>query len=105
MDIIQHANCYDQLILVRGVEGSTLLPPDRRAPFITMAKDHDFNQVVFTDAVAKVSDRIGEENQGWSVAKYLLEFERSGGIGGSKSLSDLDFIGRLIKKISSTHLN
>ena len=72
-------------------------------PILTMAKDHDFNQVVFTDAVAKVSDRIGEENQGWSVAKYLLEFERSGGIGGSKSLSDLDFIRRLIKKISSTH--
>ena len=41
LDIIQYANCYDQLILVRGVEGSTLLPPDRRAPFITMAKDHD----------------------------------------------------------------
>jgi len=41
----------------------------------------------------------------WSVAKYLLEFERSGGIGGSKSLSDLEFIKRLINKISSTHQN
>ena len=90
-------------------EGITFLmldmnqPGVKVEPILTMAKDHDFNQVVFTDAVAKVSDRIGEENQGWSVAKYLLEFERSGGIGGSKSLSDLDFIRRLIKKISSTH--
>ena len=92
----------------KNQEGITFLmldmnqPGVKVEPILTMAKDHDFNQVVFTDAVAKVSDRIGEENQGWSVAKYLLEFERSGGIGGSKSLSDLDFIGRLIKKISST---
>ena len=93
----------------KNQEGITFLMLDMNQsgvkvePILTMAKDHDFNQVVFTDAVAKVSDRIGEENQGWSVAKYLLEFERSGGIGGSKSLSDLDFIRRLIKKISSTH--
>ena len=93
----------------KNQEGITFLmldmnqPGVKVEPILTMAKDHDFNQVVFTDAVAKMSDRIGEENQGWSVAKYLLEFERSGGIGGSKSLSDLDFIRRLIKKISSTH--
>ena len=93
----------------KNQEGITFLmldmnqPGVKVEPILTMAKDHDFNQVVFTDALAKVSDRIGEENQGWSVAKYLLEFERSGGIGGSKSLSDLDFIRRLIKKISSTH--
>ncbi|MDB3976653.1 acyl-CoA dehydrogenase family protein [Gammaproteobacteria bacterium] len=72
-------------------------------PILTMAQDHDFNQVVFTDAIANVKDRIGEENDGWSVAKYLLEFERSGGVGGSKSLSDIEFIRRLIDKIVLTH--
>ena len=72
-------------------------------PILTMAQDHDFNQVVFTDAIANVKDRIGEENEGWSVAKYLLEFERSGGVGGSKSLSDIEFIRRLIVKIALTH--
>ena len=92
-------------------EGITFLmldmdqPGIKVEPILTMAKDHDFNQVIFTDAVAKVSDRIGKENEGWSVAKYLLEFERSGGVGGSKSLSDLEFIKRLINKISSTHQN
>ena len=113
---ITHAHLANKIFcLVRtdnsgkNQEGITFLmldmnqPGVKVEPILTMAKDHDFNQVVFTDAVAKVSDRIGEENQGWSVAKYLLEFERSGGIGGSKSLSDLDFIRRLIKKISSTH--
>ena len=72
-------------------------------PILTMAQDHDFNQVVFTDAIADVKDRIGKENEGWSVAKYLLEFERSGGVGGSKSLSDIQFIKKLIIKISNTH--
>ena len=64
-----------------------------------------FNVEKLNEVFKSVSDRIGKENEGWSVAKYLLEFERSGGIGGSKSLSDLEFIKRLINKISSTHQN
>jgi acyl-CoA dehydrogenase len=70
-------------------------------PILTMAQDHDFNQVVFTNAIADVKDRIGEENEGWAVAKYLLEFERSGGVGGSKSLSDIKFIKKLVSKMAS----
>ncbi len=35
IDLIHHAGIYSDLLLVRGVEGSTLLPPDRRTPFIT----------------------------------------------------------------------
>ena len=90
-------------------EGITFLmldmnqPGIKVEPILTMAQDHDFNQVVFTDAVAEVKDRIGKENEGWSVAKYLLEFERSGGVGGSKSLSDIQFIKKLMNKISATH--
>ena len=41
-------------------------------PILTTAQDHDFNQVVFTDAIANVKDRIGEENEGWAVAKLSL---------------------------------
>ena len=35
--------------------------------------------------------------------RYLLEFERSGGVGGSKSLSDIEFVRRLLDKISQDH--
>ncbi|MDE0841228.1 MAG: acyl-CoA dehydrogenase family protein [Porticoccaceae bacterium] len=35
-------------------------------------------QVFFSDARIPVTNLIGEENQGWNVAKYLLEFERGG---------------------------
>ena len=46
-------------------------------PILSIANDHDFNQVFFEDVRVPVSGRLGEENQGWTVAKYLLEFERA----------------------------
>ncbi len=35
-------------------------------------------QVFFDDVRVPRANRVGEENQGWTVAKYLLEFERGG---------------------------
>jgi acyl-CoA dehydrogenase len=48
-------------------------------PIITLAGDHEVNQVFFDDVRVPKSGRLGEENHGWTVAKYLLEFERGGG--------------------------
>ena len=45
-------------------------------PIITIGGDHEVNQVFFDDARIPVENRIGEENKGWTYAKYLLEFER-----------------------------
>lgn len=67
----------------RPQQGITFLLLDMATPGITVrpipsiADDHDFNQVFFEDARVPVSGRLGEEDQGWSVAKYLLEFERA----------------------------
>lgn len=46
-------------------------------PILSIANDHDFNQVFFDNARVPVSGRLGEEDQGWTVAKTLLEFERA----------------------------
>lgn len=46
-------------------------------PIKSVANDHDFNQVFFEEARVPVLGRLGEEDQGWTVAKYLLEFERA----------------------------
>ena len=51
-------------------------------PIITMAGDHEVNQVFFDNVRVPQSNRIGEENKGWTYAKYLLEFERGGGFAG-----------------------
>jgi alkylation response protein AidB-like acyl-CoA dehydrogenase len=48
-------------------------------PIVTLAGDHEVNQVFFDSVRAPVSGRLGDENAGWTVAKYLLEFERGGG--------------------------
>jgi acyl-CoA dehydrogenase len=58
-------------------------------PIITMAGDHEVNQVFFDNVVVPQSNRIGEENKGWNYAKYLLEFERGGGFSGPLVLHEL----------------
>ena len=50
-------------------------------PIITLAGDHELNQVFFEDVRVPVANRLGEENAGWTVAKYLLEFERANAVG------------------------
>ncbi|MBV8683476.1 MAG: acyl-CoA dehydrogenase family protein [Caulobacteraceae bacterium] len=48
-------------------------------PIITLAGDHEVNQVFFDNVRTPKSGRVGEENDGWRVAKHLLQFERGGG--------------------------
>ncbi|WEK42446.1 MAG: acyl-CoA dehydrogenase family protein [Candidatus Sphingomonas colombiensis] len=48
------------------------------APILTLAGDHELNQVFFDDARVPVAGRLGAENDGWTVAKHLLTFERGG---------------------------
>ncbi|NBC22932.1 MAG: acyl-CoA dehydrogenase [Gammaproteobacteria bacterium] len=48
-------------------------------PIITLAGDHEVNQVFFDDVRVPQANRVGPEHEGWTVAKYLLEFERGGG--------------------------
>ena len=48
------------------------------SPILTLAGDHEFNQVFFDDVRVPVAGRLGAENDGWTVAKHLLVFERGG---------------------------
>lgn len=47
-------------------------------PIRTLAGDHEFNQVFFDDVRVPIANRLGDENDGWTVAKHLLTFERGG---------------------------
>lgn len=46
-------------------------------PIYSIAGDHDFNQVFFDNVRVPKANRLGEEGRGWTVAKTLLEYERS----------------------------
>ena len=47
-------------------------------PIVTLAGEHELNAVFFDNVRVPKANRIGAENDGWTVAKYLLEFERGG---------------------------
>lgn len=47
-------------------------------PIITLSGDHEVNQVFFDNARVPVSGLLGGENDGWTIAKHLLTFERGG---------------------------
>ena len=47
-------------------------------PIVTMDGGREINTVYLTDVKVPVEDRIGEENKGWTCAKFLLGHERFG---------------------------
>ncbi len=65
-------------------------------PILTMAGDHEVNQVFFDNVRVPQANRIGEENKGWSYAKYLLEFERGGGFSAPRIRHELDRLRQLV---------
>jgi alkylation response protein AidB-like acyl-CoA dehydrogenase len=62
-------------------------PGIRIEPIITLAGEHEVNQVFFDDVRVPMTGRVGAENDGWTVAKYLLEFERGGGAAAGLKVS------------------
>ena len=53
-------------------------------PIVSISGEHEVNQVFFDGLRIPVGNLVGEENQGWTVAKALLEFERGGGVMASR---------------------
>ncbi|RWD28719.1 MAG: pimeloyl-CoA dehydrogenase large subunit [Mesorhizobium sp.] len=80
-------------------------PGIRIEPLITFGGHHIVNQIFFDDVRVPVTDRLGEEHYGWSVAKYLLTLERFGTAEVSRSLSSMrrlkDYARRVIPPSSS----
>ena len=64
-------------------EGITFLMIDMDSPgitvepIITLAGDHEFNQVFFDNVRVPRTNRIGEDGEGWAVAKQLMRYARS----------------------------
>jgi alkylation response protein AidB-like acyl-CoA dehydrogenase len=73
-----------------------LIPMDQPGvsvtPIVTMANDHEVNATFFDNAESGIENLIGEEGQGWTIAKYLLENERGGSCAAPGLLAALDRI-------------
>ena len=44
-------------------------------PIYNIANEHEFNEIFFTDVRIPKSSVLGQEHEGWAVARYLLLFE------------------------------
>ena len=71
-------------------------------PIITMAGDHEVNQVFFDNVRVPQGNRIGEENKGWRYAKYLLEFERGGGFSAPRVQHELERLQAMVDDARDT---
>ena len=86
--LAQHANMMFALVRTgqseRRQEGISFLLIDMTSPgvevrpIITLDGGHEVNEVFFSDVRVPVANLVGEENRGWTYAKYLLTYERTG---------------------------
>jgi alkylation response protein AidB-like acyl-CoA dehydrogenase len=64
-------------------------------PIRSISGEHEVNQIFFDGVRVPIANRVGGENEGWTVAKYLLEFERGGGIATNRTRRVTGLIRRL----------
>ncbi|MEE4347954.1 MAG: acyl-CoA dehydrogenase family protein, partial [Paracoccaceae bacterium] len=86
-------------------EGISFILVDLDTPGIEMRPirliegGHEVNEVFFTDVRVPVSNLVGEENKGWTIAKFLLTHERTGIAGVGFSMQSLEEVKALARKI------
>ncbi len=66
-------------------------------PIITMDGEHEVNDVFFDNVEVPAENLIGEENKGWTYAKFLLSHERTGIADVNRSKRELERVKRIAK--------
>ena len=103
----QHANMIFCLVRtdkdVKQQEGISFLLIDMATPgievrpIILLDGTPEVNEVWFTDVEVPVENLVGEENKGWTYAKYLLTHERTNIAGVGASQAGLASVKRLAR--------
>jgi len=105
----QHANKIFCLVRTssegKPQEGISFVLVDLDTPGIDMRPirliegGHEVNEVFFTDVRVPISNLVGEENKGWTIAKFLLSHERTGIAGVGFSMQALEEVKSLAHTI------
>lgn len=66
-------------------------------PIILLDGEHEVNEVFFDNVKVPVENLVGEENMGWTYAKYLLTHERTGTANIGNSNAALEKLKRIAK--------
>ena len=83
-------------------EGISFILIDMKTPGITVRPiigitlGHHLNEVFFDNVRVPISNRIGEENKGWTYAKFLLANERVGNVDVAKVEGNIEQIRQLM---------
>ncbi|OWU86083.1 acyl-CoA dehydrogenase [Oceanicola sp. 22II-s10i] len=90
---------------VKQQEGISFILVDMKTPGVEVRPikliegGHEVNEVFFTDVRVPLKNLVGEENKGWTIAKYLLTHERTGIAGVGFSMLELEEVKELAKKV------
>ncbi|MFZ3285553.1 MAG: acyl-CoA dehydrogenase family protein [Telluria sp.] len=105
--LAQHADMIFCLVRtdsgVRKQEGISFLLIDMHAPgvsvrpIIMLDEDHEVNEVFFDNVKVPLQNLVGEENKGWTYAKYLLGHERTGIAAVGRSKRELESLKKLAR--------
>jgi alkylation response protein AidB-like acyl-CoA dehydrogenase len=85
-------------------EGISFLLIDMKSPGITVKPiivldgAHEVNEVFFDNVSVPAENLVGEENKGWTYAKFLLEHERSGLASAARSRAALTRLKAIARK-------
>ncbi|MGB0438474.1 MAG: acyl-CoA dehydrogenase family protein, partial [Paracoccaceae bacterium] len=103
----QHANMIFCLVRtnteVKNQEGISFLLIDMDTPGVEVRpitlldNTNEVNEVWFTDVKVPVENLVGQEDKGWTYAKYLLTHERTNIAGVGFSNAGLDAVKRMAK--------
>jgi len=83
-------------------EGISFILIDMKTPGITVRPiigitlGHHLNEVFFDNVRVPIANRIGEENKGWTYAKFLLANERVGNVDVAKVEGNIEQIRQLM---------
>ena len=66
-------------------------------PIITIDGEHEVNEVFFDNVEVPADHLIGEENKGWTYAKYLLAHERTNIADVNRAKRELERLKRIAK--------
>ncbi len=107
--LAQHADMMFCLVRtdpdVRKQEGISFLLIDMTSPgitvrpILTLDEEYEVNEVFFDNVRVPAINLVGQENKGWTYAKYLLGHERTGIAGVGRSKRELAFL----KKLATEH--
>jgi len=103
--LAQHADMIFCLVRtdpeVKKQEGISFLLIDMHSPgitvrpILTLDEDAEVNEVFFDNVEVPAANLVGEENKGWTYAKYLLGHERTGIAQVGRSKRELEFLKRV----------